>query len=302
MIKNGNLILSQSMTKELGLFVIDDQVEEVAYCPKRFYAKYVEENYPDTCSTPMLQGKFAESILLGSGANGEVVDDLPRKRNGEKTVGQERIEKQMERLYGFMYAHGVRIKPFNTQVRLIAQYSKHVWLRGEFDIFPTLVDGRLSIVDVKTTKDVYSDFFSINDKYVRSSSTHCWGDYAKIAKNQPLFYHHIARNFTKIGLDGMIRFHKEHRDKYEALFAMGDAYDDVGFYFMVAGVGVPNLDDQLVMHEYEYTSSREILLEALISAATRRIRESIRNQFEPIPTESLCRSCALKDICSQAKI
>lgn len=297
MIKNGNIVISQSMTKELGLYVIDDQVEEVSYCPWRLYRKYVADDYPNVCSTPMLQGKFAETLLLGSGARGEITSDLPRLRNGAKSVGQTRIEKQMDRLYGFMYANGIRLNEFNSQVRLIAKYSDNVWLRGEFDVFPAIVNGKYSIVDVKTTKDINSDFFSIKEQYIRSSANHCWGSYDQIAKNQPLFYHLLARNFHLTGLGGLVRYQPQDKSIYERLFAMSEDFSDVNFWFFVAGVGTANIDDQLAKYEYQFSAQREILLEALVSSALRRIKESIKSNFEPVPSEYLCKSCALKTEC-----
>lgn len=299
MIKNNNLILSQSETKELGVLVIDDQVEEIDFCPKRYYHKYIAEDYPRSPTQAMLEGLYAETLLLGSSARGEKVEDLPRKNDGKKRVTQLRIERQMDRLYGYMYAHGVRIKPHNTQIRLIAQYKPHVWIRGEFDLFPTLVDNQLSIVDVKTTKDIYSDFFSIADKWVRTASNHCWGDYDKIVKNQPLFYHYIARNFQDAGMDFLSRFNPDQTEQMEGL--LNHNFTEVDFWFFVAGTGTPNIDEQLGMYEYRYNKEREVLLEALMEEAIRRVKHAMNNDFKASPSESLCRSCALKDLCPDAK-
>ena len=302
MIKNNNLILSQSETKELGVFVIDDQVEEIDYCPKRYYHKYIAEDYPREPSRAMLEGLYGETLLLGSSAKGEKIEDLPRKNDGTKRVSQIRIERQMDRLYGYMYAHGIRINPSNTQVRLIAQYRPHIWLKGEFDLFPVLVNNILSIVDVKTTKDIYSDFFSIADKWVRTACNHCWGDYAKIVKNQPLFYHFIARRYKDQPLDFLQRFNPEQSDKLEWLYNTPIDEEEINFWFFVAGIGKADMDGQLAKYEYQWNAQREVLLEALVQESVRRVKDAMNSEFEARPSESLCRSCALKDICKDAKI
>ena len=302
MIKNGHIILSQSITKEAGLFVIDDQVEEVEWCPKRLYHKYIAEDYPRDPTHAMLEGLYGETLLLGSAAHGERQDDLPRKNDGSKRVSQIRIEKQMDRLYGFMYAHGVKLHEHNKQVRLIAKYRPHVWLTGEFDIFPTYIKGQPSIVDVKTTKDVFSDFFSIADRWVRTSCNHCWGNYDRIAKNQPLFYHHIARNFSELTLEQMIRFNEPQKAKYEWLYNQNEDFSDTNFYYFVAGIGKPEIDDQLRMYEYQYNNQREVLLDTLIQAAVGRIKEGLSTDFAAKPNKDICKSCALKNTCKDAVI
>ncbi len=296
MIVKGDLYLSQSMTKELGIFVIDDLVEEVDYCPKRFASKYIHKDYPDEPSLNMLQGSYAEGLILGSSARGQIVNDLPRKKNGDKTVAHKRIDIQANRLYGYMYARGVRLNEFNTQVRLTARYSKHIWLTGELDVFPVLVDGDMSIVDVKTTKNIYSNFFSINEKWIRSSCHHCWGDFSKIAKNQPLFYHFLARNFKKTGLDELIRLNPSQADKYRYLFSVQSDFN-VRFHYMVAGIGTPDIDSQLTSYEYNYVPQ---LLDLVIFSASNKIRESLRDNFKAKPSEALCKSCALKDLCKDS--
>jgi len=298
MLKNKHLILSQSETKELGVYVIDDQVEEIDFCPKRYYHKYIAEDYPRSPTPSMLKGLYFETLLLGSSAHGEKTTDLPRKKNGDKTAVQERIERQVHRLYGYMYAHGVRIRKNNVQLKLIAEYKPHVWLRGEFDIFPAIVDDKISIVDVKSTKDVYSTFFSIEEKWVRGSSNSCWGDFKRIVKNQPLFYHYIIRNFNKLPLSVLKRFNPEQYERYEGLY--DQTYDDVTFNFFVAGIGKEDIDDQLVRHEYEFNQARVILLDALIDAAIRRVKDAVNTQFEARPSNALCASCALKDLCTKA--
>jgi hypothetical protein len=299
MIKNGNIILSQSTIKDLGVIVIDDQVELINYCQKQFYHKHVQNDYPRTASKSMKEGLYAETLILGSSARGEVVTSLPEKKRGGKTVTQERIEIQMQRLYGYMYAFGVKINQFNTQIPLIAQYSKGLWLRGELDLFPVFVDGRPSIVDIKTTKDVYSDFFSIDEKWVRKSLYSCWGNYKSLVKNQPIIYHFLARNFQRTGLDGLIRYKPEFEAKFRYLFEQKIDYNDTNFWFFVAGTGKAEYHDQLIRREYDWTPMREMLLHTMVDEAVRRVNDAINTNFSATPTKDVCKLCALKDVCNE---
>lgn len=296
MIKNNNIILSQSITKDLGLLVIDEQVEEFDFCGKYIYEKYISETYPDSQSQSMLLGSYAETLLLGSGARGTITDSLPKLRNGKDSVAEGRIQTMMHRMYGYMYAHGIRIDRLNTQVPLIAKYKDKIWLRGEMDIFPTTVNGKLSVVDLKATKDINNTFFTINKEKVKAMSSGCWGDFDKIAKNQPLFYHHIARNFEATTLDGMIRYNNEKEEQYRWLFAQNNDYSDVDFYFFVAGIGKPDIDNQLTHYKYEWTKMREVLLDALIEESISRIRFLVKDEFKK-NKGYLCNKCALKDVC-----
>lgn len=297
MIHNGNLIISQSMSKELGILVIDDQVEHVGYCPKRFASKFFYEDYPWSPGEAMVDGLYAETRLLGSSARGQAVHTLPTLQNGDQPVRQERIDIQMHRMDGFMRAHGIDFNEFTTQVRLLAKYKPKVWLRGEMDIFPAEVNGNTSIVDLKTTKDIHNDFFSIAEEYVHFAGSACWGSFPQIVKNQPLFYHFLARQFYETGPDILKRFNPEASDQYDYLFSLGQDYSDINFWFFVAGIGKPDYKDQLAAYEYQWTQARSILLDYVIEASVDRIKEGLYSNFKPKPSPYVCRDCALKTVC-----
>jgi len=297
MIHNGNIVMSQSMTKELGVLVVDDQVELAGHCPKRFASKFISEDYPWVPSTNMVDGLYAETKLLGSAARGAAVHSLKPLKSGAQPVRQGRIDAQMHRMDGFMRAHGVRFDQNNTQVRLLAKYAPKIWLTGEMDIFPTQVNSINSIVDLKTTKDIFNDFFSIAEEYVHFSGNACWGSYDQIFKNQPLFYHFLARNFYDTDIDLLKRFNPSSSEKYDYLFSMGEDYSDVDFWFFVAGIGKPDYDDQLAKFEYPWSDHRSVLLHSLVENSIERIQEGMSTDFAAKPSPYVCRDCALKDVC-----
>ena len=244
----------------------------------------------------MLEGSYGETILLGSGARGSVTSTLPTLKNGKEPVAQARINTMMQRLYGYMYAMGVRIDPLNVQVPLVAKYKNNVWLSGELDLFPVIVNDIVSVIDIKTTKDIHNTFFTIDEEKVKSCSSGCWGSYNKIAKNQPLFYHHLVRNFKSATLEGLIRYRPDKEQTYRRLFTQ-EIQSDTMFYFFIAGIGSPKIYDQLVHYGYEYTTMREKLLETLVESAVARVSQITKEGFKPNKKDHLCNSCALKNIC-----
>lgn len=312
MIKNGNIVISQSTTKELGLFVIDDQLYNMDSCMKRFYHKYVAKDYVYDeivgAPAPMEIGLYGESLTLGGSARGSFTSDLRRKKNGTKYVDQERVEIMAQRMYGYMYAHGARWGFNNTQVPLIAEYKPHIWVKGEYDVFPTKWDGRLATLDTKFTKDVDNFFSSMSEKNIRHSTLSCWGgdkidpsDKHSVAKDlnkaQPLFYHFIARHFERTGLENLMRFNKDKASIYQYLFSQKNDYTDMDFIFVVAGYGKSDMRHQLNHFHYNMNSQRETLFEYLVDSAVEKIRTGMENDFEANPKPHLCKKCSLRDVC-----
>lgn len=297
LIKGQNIILSQSIVKELGIYVIDEQLHDVDFCPYRVYRKYISEDYPDVESEPMLYGKYGETHLLGGSAKGTSQWTLPHKKHGGLKEKHKRIDIQIQRLYGYMKAFGISWNENNVQVPLIAKYKDYVWIKGEMDIFPAMVDGKLSIIDTKFTKTVHSIFSSIKEEYIRHSTMSCWGNFDDIYKNQALMYLWLARNFKSTGLENLIKFSPQSEAKYNNLFEQHVDYNNTTFFFFVAGYDVPDISDEIRRFEYEWTDRRRGLFEYMIENALIRIQDCIDAEWKPNPKEHLCNSCALKDQC-----
>jgi hypothetical protein len=289
------------MTKELGLFVIDDQLITVDWCPKRFYHKYIADDYPYTESTgapsPMEIGLYGESHLLGGSARGMTTTDLRLKKNGTKYIDHDRVDIQLQRMYGYMYAMGARWGVHNVQVPLIAKYRDNVWIRGEYDVFPTMFNGELSIIDTKFTKDVENIFSSTSEKNIRHATISCWGDYDNLQKNQALFYHFIARNFKAVGVENMIKYKPDKAAIYQYLFSQKHDYENINFIFMVAGYGVRDLTHQLKHFEYRMDRRRHILFEYLVDMSIERVNDGMKNKFEANKKTHLCKKCEMRNVC-----
>ena len=297
MIKNDNIVLSQSISKDLGIYIIDDQVYDVDFCPHKVYRKHITCDYPNISSEPMTYGKYGETHLLGGSAKGSSQWTLPEKNRGGQKAKHKRIDIQIHRMYGYMKALGISWGDFNTQVSLIAKYRDNIWIRGEMDVFPVMVNGRLSIIDTKFTKSVHNNFSSIKEQNIRHSTTSCWASFEDIQKNQPIMYHFLARNFKKTGLNNLIKFLPSDESKYRHLFAQNVDYNDTNFYFFVAGYDVPDISDELRHYEYEWTRGREILLDAMIEHCIIRISDCLKSEWKTNPQDYLCNSCSLKETC-----
>lgn len=67
---------------------------DVEYCPKKVGSIYILNTHKSRTSDAMVKGQFFETLCLGTSTGGVIVDSLPLKRNGEKSIDQIRIEAQ----------------------------------------------------------------------------------------------------------------------------------------------------------------------------------------------------------------
>lgn len=314
MIKNNNIVISQSITKDMGVYVIDEQVESVPFCPKKIWHMHFANDYIRVSKQIFIDGLYFETKLIGGSSRGEKTDTYPIQKNGKPYVAQTRLDRQVDRMHGYMKARGLTWHRNNTQVPLLAKYRENVWLRGEFDIFPTFVDSRLSIVDIKTTSNVNNDFFSFNDDKIGYTSASCWGKKNCLAKNQPLFYHFLARRFKDMSLGNMVKFRPDKEEMYSWLYSTDYDMEDCAFWFFVAGYKVgkekgreydvheSELDGQLTDYLYEYSPERELLLECLVETVLDRVRTCIRTDFKAVPSEKVCGGCGMKEVCFDSAV
>lgn len=297
-----HILLSSSLTKELGLYVCDDELITTDHCPKLVRAKYIDdEPIDDISSEAMLQGKYFETKCLGSGRSGEVTDDLPRLKNGEKSAAHKRIDEQVFKFKKIIAERGMNINIFNTQMKLIAKYKEldlmgekyTVWITGELDVFPTIIDyTKLAIVDLKLTKDVTNEFFT--PSLARQCANGCWGSPQYIAKNQPLFYHFLVRN---INLKHVLQYNKGDEEKIEAVITdqvMRLAQDATFYYLVFGSKAKTSAEHQYRVVEYKLTHQRELLFEQLVDNATQIYLENDRHGWQANPISEICKRCPIK--------
>lgn len=128
-------------------------------CPLKWKAVWVDKEFTREPSLAMLKGSYFEQLWLGSGATGEIVNDLPRLKNGKKSTDQIRIEEQAQRakeLFDPNHPSWLGYTINKTQLKLSVDDKE-----GTADIWATDKEGESWLIDCKLTADL----------------TNTWGDY-----------------------------------------------------------------------------------------------------------------------------
>lgn len=165
--------LSQSSVKDL---------EKESTCPTRWKAQWIDKLITSQSTEAQQKGKYFEQLVLGKGAiENEAVDDLPRLKNGNKSVDQIRIEEQAElakdMLFNTESEHYLGFKVKDVQVRL-----KHENYPIVLDVLAVDKDGVDIDIDLKLTKDVTQTF-----------GDYGWGNHESLDYLQQVHYHNIYK-------------------------------------------------------------------------------------------------------------
>jgi len=184
------IIISQSLIKRFYKYdPYLDQWAFRAFCPRKEKELSIDRIH-EWSSESMQCGKYFETLFLGSGRDGEMVLDLPRKKltkaeqqaniiaemeetpilyKGAKLTDQRRIDEQVLRAQQRAIELDINIiQNVNTQVKILKKFSNNIMLSCNIDIFPTTITisgdkPRLAIMDIKLTADLngkasYTDF------------------------------------------------------------------------------------------------------------------------------------------------
>lgn len=141
------------------------------FCPSKLYWCDIVFKYIEPPTLSMQKGLYFESMLLGTTADGSAFKDLPRKQNGDKTVDQIRIDRQVQNARAVFKSHGMIINkegPLkNVQVYkriTFPGYSKdgiEIFLEMTVDLVTPLDLAGISyngaIVDLKLTGNLNTE-------------------------------------------------------------------------------------------------------------------------------------------------
>lgn len=168
--------LSQTSVKDL---------ENESTCPVRWKAQWIEGKITSPSTDAMTKGKYFEQLVLGSGAiDGEIVEDLPRLKNGDKSVDQIRIEEQAElckeMLFNKESEHYLGFKVKDVQVRFDSGDRPIV-----LDILAEDETGMDVDLDLKLTKDVTQTYGKFG-----------WGNIEHLDYLQQVHYHNVFKEVT----------------------------------------------------------------------------------------------------------
>jgi len=272
--------------------------EREQICPKKIYHIDIIKSHQYRTES-MLKGSYFETLCLGKGAGGKIVDDLPRKAlskakvlenqkrkasglpelKGEKTTDQERIEEQARRFVLLSTKYQVTVTPDNTQVKLVIPWYKdpEIYLSMEFDIFPTAImtnDGlKMAIIDLKLTADVnstYGDF--------------CWGAPEQMDLNQSYMYSYGVRQIEK-----NIEMNPHLKSIITKPVINLIKQEQIDFYYWV--FGYKKLEDKLIKITWDKIKEAE-LLESINK--TIAIIEMYEKQGWPTrPNYRICKECTV---------
>ena len=157
------------------------------YCPKQIYRTTIKKDL-DFQSLAMKQGALFETLCLGSGIKGQVTEDLPRLRNGERTAAHKRILAQALTFKKLCHDHQIIITKENTQVEITKKLGDGVFLRGTLDIFPVAIlledsGYTLSIIDLKLCKNLSNTW-----------GEYPWGEIHRLDRIQGEIYHYLIQD------------------------------------------------------------------------------------------------------------
>ena len=290
----GKFYLSQSTIKQ---FIRHGN--ELEYCPYERYKAIIsrEETRPTTLF--QLRGQFFESISIGgvSSYSTHPVLDLPRKRlnkktlilnpkaKGEKTVSQLRIEEQSKIFKEKAEQYGIVYNELNTQTKIYKRYEhdKSIILRGEMDIFPTIIkkDGKykLAIIDLKLTGNLENGFGDFN-----------WSDFESMDHLQAMFYLYLLKD-----LDFDLNDELNPRNNLRELIK-GDILELLNNEQMIFIYWIfdykPAYTD--MFKEYYTSELKWKQFHETLRKATALLEMEHKLGWRPRPSDSLCNGCHVK--------
>lgn len=171
--------LTQSLIKEL----LNEQS-----CALKTKMKYIDNSLKDYPTEAMTKGVFFEYLCLGNAnKSGEIIMDLPRKKNGEKTVDQQRIESQVQVFGDFCKQHEVIIHERGIDICVDHPEIEGVELKGTLDMIGEInlddsINNTMFIGDLKLTGDIHN-----------TEGDFGWGNPEKMDLLQAIFYSYIFK-------------------------------------------------------------------------------------------------------------
>lgn len=228
-----DFFLSQSALKDL---------ERDTSCPAKWQATWVTGEVINVATDPMNNGSYGEYLCLGGGAPGRsTITDLPRLKNGDKSVVQLRIEEQAERFNQLFFQENhpeyLGFKILGKQLQL--ENGKN---RGVIDFDAVnLVEGETWIFDLKFT----------------GSMPRIWGDLYEKDFIQLTHYRDLYEfNFGILPRVGIIVFDYSPRKEIKFIelqiskqkvdeknLRFGAAWDAINEYTKRGWARIPNLEE-----------------------------------------------------------
>lgn len=161
------VVLTQSLMKQFTF-----KGDLVDYCPREVKLCSIDKEFKHATKA-MTAGNYFESLAIGGTAGDSLVLDLPRLRNGNKSVAQQRIDSQVLEFTKDAKKFKISIDDLTVQQQFVKLIRIQdfpdlvIVLKGTADIVSFMsVFGRehFTTIDLKLTQDV-----------TNSHGKYCWG-------------------------------------------------------------------------------------------------------------------------------
>ena len=175
--------INQSLIKQMYR-----QGDEIPHCPQKIHKQYIIKSHSYQSAT-FDRGNYFEYLAIGAGAiNDYVVTDLPRLKNGNKSLDQIRIEEQAMRFKSLLPTYGMQIVEVQKVVTAPWVYDDDITLRIVIDFLSPIkyrvgnqiYDYPLALMDLKLTQNIHNNF-----------GDYSWGFPANMDHLQAILYSHV---------------------------------------------------------------------------------------------------------------
>lgn len=297
---NGYIMVSNSLLKALGFRIINGEINQYDdVCPKKFSLYYVHKSH-SLSALPMSMGIYMESQMIGASRN-DTLDDLPRLKNGNKSVAHKRIDEHVASFQSLCDKYNAIVIPENVQIPITCAYKRiygnGIMLTGVTDIITTIYDAEKAIIDIKFTGvNLQKDAWITKD--VRTNDR-AWTRQDELTTTQAVMYQYIMSHTT---LPLLKKFWKYHGSpEYEIIsekFINGVKKHGISFYWWIfSSAKYHDIKEQQLQLKHVEMHGQFQVLEHLIDQAVERYLLWEKNGWPEIKYESECRDCPLKENC-----
>ena len=248
------------------------------YCPLSINEQVIKRTH-EYKNIYTEKGSYFETLCIGSGLDGKKVTDLPRKKDGGKTLDQVRIEEQHLRFEQLRKKYNISIvEGVNTQIKIYKMING-ILLEANMDIFPTVVETPsryvFSIIDLKLTSDIHSNFGMFS-----------WNRAASIDPIQAYTYMECA---THIDLELNASLNNPIEEKlYNCGWSAG--MGTPSFWYMIFDYS-PRMNVKFI--EVDYNSHRRAEFLETVRKTDIELRKSVKHWSKVNPQSYNCDRCAL---------
>lgn len=292
--------MTQSLTKELGFFVVEEDIEEQPICPYQFYKKNISKEVKKPPSEPMALGLKLEQGTLGASAKDDKYEIEKDKRTGKPRAKERRVDEHILAFPAMANREQIVVyKDFNTQVGITKHYRDEWYVHGTLDIFPTTKLSKVgnkpkmvnAIIDQKATGNINNKWFSENNLM---SSISCYGNPKFLAKNQGLIYKWLTQD-----IDPELNQHLFDDYGWNKEFLQKINQIDFMFYLMVHDLSkdISESDDKVRFFLMKWNERREQLLYKLLDMSIQAYEYYEKEGWKPNPSnEKRCAECPLTEL------